>query len=84
MTTSPPTKKRTHEQFTVSELLELRIAAEQAGFDLLAVSDHFQPCRQTKGIPARPGSLGQRTKRIRMGTRLLAELAGTFRALIGL
>jgi|SRR5579859_885866 len=32
-----------HEQFKVPELVELGIAADQAGFDLLAVSDHFQP-----------------------------------------
>jgi hypothetical protein len=32
-----------HEQFPVPELVELGVAADQAGFDLLAVSDHFQP-----------------------------------------
>jgi coenzyme F420-dependent glucose-6-phosphate dehydrogenase len=32
-----------HEQFPVPELVELGIAADEAGFDLLAVSDHFQP-----------------------------------------
>lgn len=31
-----------HEQFPVPELVSLG-AAEQAGFDLLATSDHFQP-----------------------------------------
>jgi hypothetical protein len=34
-----------HEQFTVPQLIELGIAAEQAGFDLLATSDHLQPWR---------------------------------------
>ena len=31
-----------HEQFPVPELVQLGIAAEQAGFDLLATSDHLQ------------------------------------------
>jgi hypothetical protein len=30
-----------HEQFPVTELVELGVAAEQAGFDLLATSDHL-------------------------------------------
>ena len=38
-----------HEQFTVPELLELGIAAEQAGFDLLANSDHLQPWQTNEG-----------------------------------
>jgi hypothetical protein len=32
-----------HEQFPVPELVELGVAAEQAGFGLLATSDHLQP-----------------------------------------
>jgi alkanesulfonate monooxygenase SsuD/methylene tetrahydromethanopterin reductase-like flavin-dependent oxidoreductase (luciferase family) len=32
-----------HEQFSVGELVELGVAAEEAGFDLLATSDHLQP-----------------------------------------
>ena len=32
-----------HEQFPVPELVQLGVAAEQAGFDLLATSDHLQP-----------------------------------------
>src|SRR3954471_16272822 len=32
-----------HEQFTVPQLVEYGAAAEQAGFDLLATSDHLQP-----------------------------------------
>ena len=38
-----------HEQFKVPELVELGIAADQAGFDLLAVSDHFQPWQENEG-----------------------------------
>jgi alkanesulfonate monooxygenase SsuD/methylene tetrahydromethanopterin reductase-like flavin-dependent oxidoreductase (luciferase family) len=32
-----------HEQFPVPELVQLGTTAEQAGFDLLANSDHLQP-----------------------------------------
>ena len=38
-----------HEQFTVPELVNLGIAAERAGFDLLALSDHFQPWQANEG-----------------------------------
>jgi TAT-translocated FGD2 family F420-dependent dehydrogenase len=61
-----------HEQFRVLELVELGIAAEQAGFDLLAVSDHFQPWQSNEGHSGQAwitmSAIGQRTKRIRMGT----------------
>jgi F420-dependent hydroxymycolic acid dehydrogenase len=61
-----------HEQFAVPELLELGIAADQAGFDLLAVSDHFQPWQANEGHSGQAwvtmSAIGQRTKRIRMGT----------------
>jgi F420-dependent hydroxymycolic acid dehydrogenase len=61
-----------HEQFTVPELVELGIAADQAGFDLLAVSDHLQPWQANEGHSGQAwitmSAIGQRTKRIRMGT----------------
>jgi len=38
-----------HEQFPVAHLIELGIAAEQAGFDLLATSDHLQPWQANEG-----------------------------------
>lgn len=38
-----------HEQFPVPELVDLGIAADEAGFDLLAVSDHFQPWQANEG-----------------------------------
>jgi F420-dependent hydroxymycolic acid dehydrogenase len=61
-----------HEQFPVPELVELGIAADQAGFDLLAVSDHFQPWQANEGHSGQAwvtmSAIGQRTKRIRMGT----------------
>jgi TAT-translocated FGD2 family F420-dependent dehydrogenase len=61
-----------HEQFRVPELVELGVAAEQAGFDLLAVSDHFQPWQANQGHSGQAwitmSAIGQRTKRIAMGT----------------
>jgi TAT-translocated FGD2 family F420-dependent dehydrogenase len=61
-----------HEQFAVPELLELGIAAERAGFDLLATSDHLQPWQSNEGHAGEAwvtmGALGQRTQRVWMGT----------------
>jgi len=61
-----------HEQFKVPELLEFGIAAEQAGFDLLAVSDHLQPWQANEGHSGQAwvtmSAIGQRTSRIGMGT----------------
>jgi len=60
-----------HEQFPVPQLLELAIAAEEAGFDLLATSDHFQPWQADEGHAgeawATMAALGQRTRRVWIG-----------------
>ena len=61
-----------HEQFRVPELVELGIAADRAGFDLLAVSDHFQPWQENEGTFGTSLGHDERNraedKRIRMGT----------------
>lgn len=61
-----------HEQFRVPELVELGVAAEEAGFDLLAASDHFQPWQANEGHSGEAwvtlAAIGQRTRRIWMGT----------------
>jgi len=61
-----------HEQFTVPELVELGVAAERAGFDLLATSDHFQPWQSNEGHAGEAwvtmGALSQRTQRVWIGT----------------
>jgi F420-dependent hydroxymycolic acid dehydrogenase len=61
-----------HEQFPVPQLVELGIAAEQAGFDLLANSDHLQPWQTNEGHSgaawATMAALSQRTSRVWMGT----------------
>ncbi|HEY6766084.1 MAG TPA: LLM class flavin-dependent oxidoreductase [Candidatus Sulfotelmatobacter sp.] len=61
-----------HEQFTVPQLLELGIAAERAGFDLITASDHFQPWQSNEAHAGLAwvtmSAIGQRTSRIGMGT----------------
>ena len=72
--------KLSAEQFGPSALLEFTIAAEQAGFDTAAISDHFQPWRHTGGHApfslAWLGAAGQATSRIQLGTSVLTP---TFR-----
>lgn len=69
-----------HEQFPVPALVELGVAAEQAGFDLLATSDHLQPWQSNENHCGEAwvtlGALGQRTSSIWMGT---AVTCPTFR-----
>ena len=61
-----------HEQFTVPRLIDIGVTAEEAGFDLLATSDHFQPWQANEGHSgeawATLGALSQRTQRVWMGT----------------
>ncbi|HEY1800608.1 MAG TPA: TIGR03557 family F420-dependent LLM class oxidoreductase [Terriglobales bacterium] len=61
-----------YEQFPVPELVELGVAAEHAGFDLLANSDHLQPWQANEGHAGLAwvamSAIGQRTRRIWMGT----------------
>ncbi len=61
-----------HEQFPATQLVELGIAAEEAGFDLLATSDHLQPWQANEGHSgaawATMAALSQRTSRVWMGT----------------
>jgi F420-dependent hydroxymycolic acid dehydrogenase len=60
-----------HEQFPAPELIPLGAAAEDAGFDLVATSDHFQPWQANERHAGEAwvtlGALGQRTQRIWMG-----------------
>lgn len=61
-----------HEQFPVTELVQLAVAAEEAGFDLLATSDHSQPWQTNQGHVGEAwvtlGAISQRTRKIWMGT----------------
>jgi F420-dependent hydroxymycolic acid dehydrogenase len=60
-----------HEQFPAPQLVDTGIAAESAGFDLLATSDHLQPWQSNEGHAGEAwvtmGALGQRTRHIWMG-----------------
>jgi F420-dependent hydroxymycolic acid dehydrogenase len=61
-----------HEQFPVPELVSAGEAAEQAGFDFVANSDHFQPWQDNEAHSGLAwvtmSALGQKTHRLWMGT----------------
>lgn len=66
-----------HEQFKPSELLEQALAAERAGFDAIACSDHFQPWWE----PGESGmawtwlaSVAQATQRVPVGSAVTAPV----------
>jgi coenzyme F420-dependent glucose-6-phosphate dehydrogenase len=59
------------EQYPPTELLDDAILAEQAGFDLIESSDHFQPWSpegQASFVWTWLGAVAARTNRIRLGT----------------
>lgn len=72
--------KASAEQFAPRQLLEFSVRAEEAGFDSVMISDHFQPWRHTDGHApysfAWLAALGERTSRITMGTSVVTP---TFR-----
>ena len=67
--------KASAEQFAPQELLDLAVRAEQAGFDSVWVSDHYQPFKHTDGHApfslAWLGAATQRTSRVTLGTSVL-------------
>ena len=72
--------KASAEQFAPTKLLNFAVEAEQAGFDSVFVSDHFQPWKHTDGhapfAPAWMAAVLARTRRIVVGTSVLTP---TFR-----
>jgi coenzyme F420-dependent glucose-6-phosphate dehydrogenase len=72
--------KASAEQFGPRELLEYGVLAEELEFDSVLISDHFQPWRHTGGHAPFGltwlGALGERTKRVLLGTSVLTP---TFR-----
>lgn len=72
--------KASAEQFGPRELLDFSVLAEERGFDSVVVSDHFQPWKHTNGHApfsfAWLGALGERTKRVTIGTSVVTP---TFR-----
>jgi coenzyme F420-dependent glucose-6-phosphate dehydrogenase len=67
--------KASAEQFGPAELLEFSVAAEAAGLETIAVSDHFQPWRHATGHAPNSlvwlGALGQATKTATLATSVL-------------
>ena len=72
--------KASAEQFDPRELVEIAVAAEEHGFESVAVSDHFQPWRHTGGHApfslAWMAAVGERTSRVQIGTSVMTP---TFR-----
>ncbi|MDP9159987.1 MAG: TIGR03557 family F420-dependent LLM class oxidoreductase [Acidobacteriota bacterium] len=60
------------EQFPISQLVDLGVACEEAGFDVITFSDHFQPWQANEKHSTLAwvtmSAIGQRTRRIWMGT----------------
>ncbi len=67
--------KASAEQFHPQRLLDLAVAAEQAGFDSVWTSDHFQPWRHNDGHAPNAlvwlGAASQATRRVKLGTSVL-------------
>ncbi len=67
--------KASAEQFPPRRLLDLAVAAEQAGFESVWTSDHFQPWRHTDGHAPNAlvwlGAAAQATERVTLGTSVL-------------
>src|SRR5581483_6837541 len=58
------------EQYPPLEILDYAVAADEAGFDLIDVSDHFQPWSQAGQSPFTwtwLGAVAARTSRIHLG-----------------
>ncbi len=72
--------KASAEQFSPNRLLQFAIEAEQAGFESVFISDHFQPWKHTDGhapfAPAWIAAALARTERLMIGTSVLTP---TFR-----
>src|SRR5512140_3199252 len=67
--------KASAEQFPPQRLIDLAVAAEDAGFDSVWTSDHFQPWRHTDGHAPNAlvwlGAATQATRRVTLGTSVL-------------
>jgi coenzyme F420-dependent glucose-6-phosphate dehydrogenase len=75
--------KASAEQLGPRELVEYAVTAEEAGLDSVWVSDHFLPWRHEGGhAPFALGwmaAVGQRTRRVQIGTSVLTPRSGTTR-----
>lgn len=66
------------EQFPTGQLVDLAVAAEQAGFDEVGLTDHFQPWQDNLGHGMFPwltlALIGERTKRITFGSAVTCPI----------
>jgi coenzyme F420-dependent glucose-6-phosphate dehydrogenase len=66
------------EEFEASELLELAVSAERAGFEFVTVSDHFHPWTSSQGHSpfawTTVGAISARTEHIDIGTGVTCPL----------
>lgn len=67
--------KASAEQFPPRQLVDYGVSAERHGFDIVAVSDHFQPWRHHGGHAPNAlvylAALGERTERVTLATSVL-------------
>jgi coenzyme F420-dependent glucose-6-phosphate dehydrogenase len=70
--------KASAEQFGTKELLDYAVAADRLGYDLVAVSDHFQPWRHHGGhaplVFSWLGAAAVQTKRAMLSTSVLTPI----------
>lgn len=70
--------KASAEQFDPRELLEISVVAEESGFDVVGVSDHFQPWRHNGGhspaVVPWLGAMTQATSRVALGTSVMTPM----------
>lgn len=65
------------EQYSPGELLEFAIAAEEAGFDSIAASDHFHPWAeqgQAAFVWSWLGAVAAKTSKIKLGTSVTCPI----------
>ncbi len=70
--------KASAEQFDPRELLEVSVVAESSGFEVVGVSDHFQPWRHNGGhspaVMPWLGAMTQATSRVALGTSVMTPM----------
>ncbi len=70
--------KASAEQFDPRELLEVSVVAERSGFEVVGVSDHFQPWRHNGGhspaVMPWLGAMTQATSRVALGTSVMTPM----------
>ncbi len=67
-----------HEQFSPASLVDAAVRAEQAGFDSVWASDHFQPWQENQGHAGNAwltlAAIGQRTTSVMLGTAVTCPI----------